>query len=84
MLAVVSVAAFPCWPYSERWGYRPSIAAGVLLVFVALLAAGGRQPRTVPQTSVADLSSRDDRRDLSRKLMLLPRDIETTQRETGL
>jgi hypothetical protein len=87
ILAVISVAAFPCWSYSERWGYRPSIVAGILLVFVALTATAGRQPRAVPtQTNIAAAapSASDNARDASRKIILLPRDIETTQRDPGL
>lgn len=42
-LAVASVACFPCWPYSARWGYVPSLTAGILLLFVALLAVDGKQ-----------------------------------------
>ena len=42
ILAVLGVAVFPCWRYSARWGHGPSAAIGVLLFFVALLAAGGR------------------------------------------
>ena len=38
LLALVAIASFPCWPYSRRFGYGPSTSAGVLLVFVALLA----------------------------------------------
>jgi hypothetical protein len=41
-LAVVSVASFPCWSYSKRWGYVPCAAAGILLFFVAMIAAGGK------------------------------------------
>lgn len=83
MLAIASVALFPCWPYSQRWGYRPSVAAGIVLVFVALLAAAGK-PRAVPtEASVAALPSprSDGTHDTSRKLTLVPRDIETTQRD---
>jgi len=42
LLAALGIAAFPCWPYSARWGYGPSIAAGGLLVLVAALTVGGR------------------------------------------
>ena len=42
VLAVTGVLAFPCWPYSRRWSYLPSAAAGALLLGVALIAIGGR------------------------------------------
>jgi len=38
LLALVAIASFPCWPFSQRFGYGPSTSAGVLLVLVALLA----------------------------------------------
>ncbi len=38
ILALVAIASFPCWPFSRRFGYGPSASAGILLVFVALLA----------------------------------------------
>jgi hypothetical protein len=41
-LAALGVGVFPCWRYSARWGYGPSAAVGVLLFFLALLAAGGK------------------------------------------
>lgn len=86
VLAVVGIASFPCWPYSERWGYRPSIVSGVLLVVVALVAAGGREPRAVPtDRNVAALpASGSNERERSRKIIFLPRDLETTQRDPGL
>lgn len=42
LLAVIGVAAFPCWRHSARWGYAPSTVAGTLLVLVALLVIGDR------------------------------------------
>ena len=41
-LAVLSVAAFPCWRYSASWGYGPTFSAGILLVVVALATAGAK------------------------------------------
>ena len=38
LLTLVAIASFPCWGYSQRFGYGPSTSAGVLLVLVALLA----------------------------------------------
>ncbi len=42
MLATVSVASFPCWTYSGRWGFLPCTASGIALFFVAMIAVGGR------------------------------------------
>lgn len=39
---VASIAALPCWSYSQRWGYVPSTISGVLLFFAALVAVGGK------------------------------------------
>ncbi len=41
-LAAAGIASFPCWSYSARWGYGPSVAAAILLVSVGLVAAGGK------------------------------------------
>lgn len=41
-LAFISVAAFPCWPYSSGWGHAPSTIAGALLLCVAVLAIGSK------------------------------------------
>jgi hypothetical protein len=41
LLTAIGVAVFPCWRHSARWGYAPSAVVGVLLVAVAVLAAGG-------------------------------------------
>ncbi len=40
LLAAAGVAAFPCWRYSAEWGYWPSASVGVLLLSVAVFAAG--------------------------------------------
>lgn len=58
LLATVSVAAYPRWRHSRRWGYAPCAAAATLLVFVALAAAIGRptdhgQIRIATQPTVA-------------------------------
>ena len=42
LLAILGVAAFPCWRHSARWGYAPSMMVGFLLVLVAALTVGGR------------------------------------------
>jgi hypothetical protein len=52
LLASISVATFPCWPYSARWGHLPSTVAGVLLLCVAVAAVGGRSSSRVTDTVV--------------------------------
>jgi len=42
LLATVSVASFPCWRHSRRWGYVPCASTAILLFFVALAAVGGK------------------------------------------
>ena len=42
VLATASVAVFPRWRYSQRWGYAPCTVAAILLVTVAGAAAFGR------------------------------------------
>ena len=53
LLAVTSIAAFPCWPYSVDWGYLPSAAAGSLLLVVMLVAIGDKSPDRLARHSVA-------------------------------
>jgi hypothetical protein len=55
LLAVVAVAAFPCWNHSRRWGYAPCTTAAVALFFVALVAVGGKPAasETVSNTKMA-------------------------------
>jgi uncharacterized protein DUF3309 len=53
LLAVSSVAAFPCWPYSADWGYLPSAAAGSLLLVVMLVAVGDKSPNQLSRRAVA-------------------------------
>ncbi|MFN2420597.1 MAG: DUF3309 family protein [Gemmatimonadota bacterium] len=31
-LLMLTLALFPTWPYSRRWGYAPSAATGTLLL----------------------------------------------------
>lgn len=52
LLVFVSVATFPCWSYSARWGHLPSAIAGALLICVALVAVGGR---SAPKAAEPDL-----------------------------
>ena len=42
VLAVLSVATFPCWSYSAGWGYKPSMIAGALLFCVATVVVGSK------------------------------------------
>ena len=53
LLAVSSIAAFPCWPYSADWGYLPSAAAGSLLLVVMLVAVGDKSPDRLARRAVA-------------------------------
>ena len=54
LLATLSVAAFPCWSYSQRWGYVPTGTTAILLFFVALIAVGGKQASSAPaETRIA-------------------------------
>jgi len=41
VLILMLVGAFPAWPHSSNWGYRPSGSIGtVLLIVVVLLLLG--------------------------------------------
>jgi len=41
VLILMLVGAFPAWPHSSKWGYRPSGSIGaVLLVVVVLILLG--------------------------------------------
>ncbi|HZQ01647.1 MAG TPA: DUF3309 family protein [Reyranella sp.] len=42
LLALLGIAAFPCWRHSARWGYLPSMAVGFLLVLLAAVTVGGK------------------------------------------
>ena len=59
LLAVGGVAAFPCWRYSLRLGYGPSLSAGVLLLLVAFFAIGHHEdgPLTEGPTTAKDLQN---------------------------
>ena len=43
ILLLLSVGAFPAWPYSRSWGYYPSGGLGLvlLIVLVVVLFNGG-------------------------------------------
>jgi len=53
LLAITSVAAFPCWPYSADWGYLPSASAAFLLLAVTLLAVSDKAPDRLARHGVA-------------------------------
>jgi hypothetical protein len=58
LLALISVATFPCWSYSAGWGHVPSAIAGTLLFCVAMVAVGGKSaPKAAePDVEVASAS----------------------------
>jgi hypothetical protein len=53
LLAIASIAAFPCWRYSADWGYLPSAVSGVLLLVVMLVAVTDRAPDRLARHGVA-------------------------------
>jgi hypothetical protein len=53
LLAITSIAAFPCWPYSADWGYLPSAVAGSLLVVVMLVAVSDKSPDRLARHGLA-------------------------------
>lgn len=42
ILVLLLLGAFPAWPHSRRWGYRPSGILGVIVVVVLILLLTGR------------------------------------------
>ncbi|MFC4158365.1 DUF3309 family protein [Chitinimonas lacunae] len=41
LVVLALIGAFPAWPYSRDWGYRPiSVIGVVLLVLIVLLLTG--------------------------------------------
>ena len=53
LLAITSIAAFPCWRYSADWGYLPSASAGCLLLVVMAVAATDKAPDRLAKHGVA-------------------------------
>jgi hypothetical protein len=53
VLAITSIAAFPCWRYSAEWGYLPSASAGTLLLVVMLVAVTDKAPDRLARHGVA-------------------------------
>jgi hypothetical protein len=37
ILILLLLGAFPAWPHSRRWGYRPSGALGLILIILLVL-----------------------------------------------
>jgi hypothetical protein len=58
VLAILSVAAFPCWSHSARWGYAPSAIAGTLLFCVAMVVVSSKYaPKAAnPEIAMAAVS----------------------------
>jgi len=59
LAALAAIAVFPCWPYSRKLGYGPSLAAASLLVLAAVLAMSHKAdsltmhgPTTVASTAM--------------------------------
>ena len=42
ILLLLTVGAFPSWPYSRGWGYYPSGGLGTILLIVLILWLLGR------------------------------------------
>ena len=58
LLAIASIAAFPCWRYSADWGYLPSAVSGVLLLVVMAVAVTDKGPDRLARHGVAAPSVR--------------------------
>jgi hypothetical protein len=57
VLAVISVATFPCWSHSARWGYAPSVIAGTLLFCVAMVVVSSRSAPRAAEPDIAMAAS---------------------------
>ncbi|SDV47647.1 DUF3309 family protein [Chitinasiproducens palmae] len=42
ILILLLIGAFPAWPYSRSWGYRPTGFVGIILIIVIVLFLMGR------------------------------------------
>ena len=38
---LVMIAAMPTWPYSRRWGYRPTMVLALIFLMIAVFVAIG-------------------------------------------
>ena len=53
VLAIVSIATFPCWAYSTGWGFTPSTLAGALLLCVAVVVVGSKYASKAAEPEIA-------------------------------
>ncbi len=53
LLALTSIAAFPCWRYSTDWGYLPSAVSGSLLLVVMVVAVTDKAPDRLARHGIA-------------------------------
>lgn len=42
ILILILIGAFPAWPYSRSWGYRPTGLLGIIVIVVIILLLMGR------------------------------------------
>jgi hypothetical protein len=42
ILILLLIGAFPSWPHSRSWGYRPTGFVGIVLIVVIVLLLMGR------------------------------------------
>ncbi len=42
ILILMLVGAFPTWPHSREWGYRPSSGLGLIVIILIVLLLLGR------------------------------------------
>ncbi|MCY0386427.1 DUF3309 family protein [Robbsia sp. Bb-Pol-6] len=42
ILILLLIGAFPAWPHSRSWGYRPTGFVGIVVIIVIILVLTGR------------------------------------------
>jgi hypothetical protein len=42
ILILLLISVIPAWPYSRKWGYRPTGGVGVVVLIVVILLVAGR------------------------------------------
>jgi hypothetical protein len=42
VLILLLIGAFPSWPHSRSWGYRPTGFVGIIVIIVIILLLTGR------------------------------------------
>jgi hypothetical protein len=42
ILILLLIGVIPAWPYSRKWGYRPTGGVGVVVLIVVILLVAGR------------------------------------------